>query len=461
MFELKLKSTIAYSVLALSLVIGLTGCGKKQVDYSDATETVQSGLGSASETDTAFDNEEIPTHLDMTIEGALSRTIIDADIILPDGYKNCTVIECTDIDFTDEDVQNFAQQIFDKDSYFVYMPYSEEERGALSGKLGELRLLATDEAEQFAFDNELSKLEEGYTQYQGDYDDFHDIKYYELYDTYYDRSIWKCDLLGTIDGQYYFLSFTKDKCNSYMKLNRFKQSTNFKMQDVGSQSLDVLMDGNVCTYDKEEAETIARDYVKQLGFESMDVVWTSDVRAEYWDEDYWDSSATMLERQVDGYNFYFGRTYDNYSLVYFSYRFNQELEYPTDMAPGNVPIFEEGSEYIRVYVDSRGISEVEVYNPLEFNQVLSDKPVMISYCDVENIIVENGKEHAQSNGDDLNIYEIRLGYDMVIDGDKNALVPVWYVFYDDSSHESNFSKTPYIRINALDGTVEYYLHSFY
>ncbi|MBQ8166471.1 MAG: hypothetical protein IJZ96_05470 [Lachnospiraceae bacterium] len=432
------------------------GCKKAEdVSYEVATSS------QLTEESVIVDDIEIPTHLDMTIEGAYSRTIIDADIIVPDGYKNCTVIECIDIDFTDEDVQNFAQQIFDKDSYFVYMPYSEEEKGDLSGKLSELRLLATDEAEQFAFDNELSKLEEGYTQYQGDYDDFQDIKYYELYDTYYDRSIWKCDLLGTIDGQYYFLSFTKDKCNSYMKLNRFKQSTNFKMQDVGSQSLDVLVDGNVCTYDKEEAETIARDYVKQLGFESMDVVWTSDVRAEYWDEDYWASSATMLERQVDGYNFYFGRSYENYSLVYFSYRFNQELEYPTDMAPGNVPIFEEGSEYIRVYVDSRGISEVEVYNPLEFNQVLSDKPVMISYSDVENIIVENGKEHAQSNGGDLNIYEIRLGYDMVIDGDKNALVPVWYVFDDDSSHESNFSKTPYIRINALDGTVEYYLHSFY
>lgn len=222
-----------------------TGC-KKAEDVSHEVAT----LSQLTEESVIVDDIEIPTHLDMTIEGAYSRTIIDADIIVPDGYKNCTVIECTDRDFTDEDVQNFARQIFDKDSYFVYMPYSEEEKGDLSGKLSELRLLAIDDAEQFAFDNELSKLEEGYTQYQGDYDDFQDIKYYELYDTYYDRSIWKCDLLGTIDGQYYFLSFTKDKCNSYMKLNRFKQSTNFKMQDVGSQSLDVLMDGNVCTYDK-------------------------------------------------------------------------------------------------------------------------------------------------------------------------------------------------------------------
>lgn len=450
------KTAISYCVLALSLVLGLTGCGKKQVDYSDATKDVQSGLGIASETDPAIDTEEIPNHLNMTIEGASSRTVINADIILPDGYKNCTVVEYTDRDFTDEDIRKFAQLIFDKDSYFVYMPYSEEERGALSGKLGELRLLATDDAEQFAFDKELSKLEEGYTQYQGDYDDFQDIKYYELYDTYFGRSIWKCDLLGTIDGQYYFLSFTKDKSNSYMKLNRFKQSTNFNMQDVGSQSLDVLVDGNVCTYDKEEAETIARDYVKQLGFESMDVVWTSDVRAEYWDKDYWDSSATLLERQVDGYNFYFGRYYENYSLVYSTYRFDQELEYPTDYAPENVPLFQEGIEYIRVYVDSRGISEIELYNPLEFNQVLSDKPVMISYSDVESIIVESGKEHADGNGADLNIYEIRLGYDMAIDGDKKALVPMWYVFNNDNSHDSNFYKSPFLRINALDGTVEYY-----
>lgn len=452
----KKKTTIAYSVLALALVLGLTGCGKKQVDYADATEAVQTGLGSASETDTAIDNEEIPTHLDMTIEGASSRTIINADIIIPDGYKNCTVIECIDRDFTDEDLRKYVQQIFDKDSYFVYMPYSEEERGDLSGKLGELRLLASDDAEQFAFDKELSKLKEGYTQYQGDYDDFQDIKYYELYDTYFDRSIWKCDLLGTIDGQYYFLSFTKDKNNNYMKLNRFKQSTNFHMQDVGSQSLDVLVDGNVCTYDKEEAEIIARDYVKQLGFESMDIVWTSDVRAEYWDKDYWDSSATLLERQVDGYNFYFGRYYENYSMVYSTYRFIHEIEAPTDYTPAGEPIFDAGIECIRVYVDSRGISEVEVLNPLEFNKVLADKPTMISYSDVESIIVEKAKNHAEGNGADLNIYEIRLGYDMAIDGDKKAFVPMWYVFNNDNSHDSNFHKSPFLRINALDGTVEYY-----
>lgn len=446
---MKKRMILLNCILVMSCMC--TGCKREEkISYEAVTSNQLTE-------EVAFaDDIEIPDHLDMTIEGAYSRTTINADIILPDGYKNCSVVEYTDKNFTDEDINRYAQLIFDDDSYFVYLPYSPAEKEVLTAKLSELRLLATDDAEQFAFDKELTKLEEGYTQYQGDYDDFQDIKYYELYDIYYDRSIWKCDLLGTIDGEYYFLSFTKDKTNSYMKLNRFKQSTNFNMQDVGAQSIDVMLDGNVCIYDKEEAETIARDYVKLLGLESMDVVWTSDVRVEEWDKDYWDSSVTLLERQVDGYNFYFGRYYENYAMVYSPRRFNQELEYPTDMAPGNVPIFEEGIEYIRVYVDSNGISELEVYNPLEFNQVLSDKPAMISYSDVESIIVENGKDHAERNGADLKIYEVRLGYDMAIDGNKKALVPVWYVFSAENSHDFELGKNLYIRINALDGSVEYY-----
>ncbi len=435
----------------LVFVCCFSGCKEDKQAFYETTTSTQ-----LTEEVAFVDDIEIPEHLNMTIEGASSRTIIDADIILPDGYKNCNIVECIDKDFTDEDINRYAQLIFDKDSYFVYMPYKEEEKEALIEKLGELRLLTTDEAEQFAFDKALSQLESVDIYYQSDYDNFQDLKFYELYDVIFDRNIWKCDLLGTIDGQYFILSFVKDNTNCYMKLTRFNQSTCFQMYDVGSGIMDAIPEGNVCTYDRKQAETIARDYVKLLGFESMDVVWTSDVRAEYWDKEQWDSSATLLERQVDGYVFYFGRYYENYSMIYSSYRFKLDLEYPTNYGLENEPMFEEGIEYIRVYVDSDGISQIEVYNPLEFSQVLADKPTMISYSDVETIVTENGKNNAERNGYDLRIYEIRLGYDMAIDGNKKALVPVWYVFYDDQSHEIPFTKNVYLRINALDGTVKFY-----
>ena len=54
----KKKTTIAYSVLALCLILGLTGCGKKQVDYADATE---------GQVDVVEDG--IPKHLEYTITG--------------------------------------------------------------------------------------------------------------------------------------------------------------------------------------------------------------------------------------------------------------------------------------------------------------------------------------------------------------------------------------------------------
>lgn len=85
----------------LVIICSLSGCnGDKEVSYEAATSS------QLTEEVAFVDDIEVPDHLDMTIEGASSRTVIDADIILPDGYKNCTVVECIDRDFTDEDKKN-------------------------------------------------------------------------------------------------------------------------------------------------------------------------------------------------------------------------------------------------------------------------------------------------------------------------------------------------------------------
>ncbi|MBQ8317575.1 MAG: hypothetical protein IJX85_04495, partial [Lachnospiraceae bacterium] len=81
-----INNKINYKKIAITLAIvmlcPLSGCGKKQVDYSDATE----GQVEVVESD-------IPQHLDYTITGAYSDVVVNADVVVPDAYKSCTVME--------------------------------------------------------------------------------------------------------------------------------------------------------------------------------------------------------------------------------------------------------------------------------------------------------------------------------------------------------------------------------
>ncbi len=436
----------------LVIICAFTGCKvNKSIQYDDATS------GQATEEQTDVDDIEPPTHLDMTIHGARSSAYVDADIILPDGYRNCNVVEYTDVIFTDEDIKSYADKIFDKDSYFVYMPYSEEECGRLKNELANLKSEASDNWESIAYDRLVERMDNIQPYYESDFDDFEELRFYPIYDKIYDREINKCDLIGTIDGERFLLSFNKDKTNCYMKLTRLKQLGNFDKQDVGAESLDVQVEGNVCTYSQPEAEELARDYVELLGFDSMDIIQTNNVRYDYWEGEFILGDKDPTVRKVDGYNIYFGRHYENYSMVYSNVSCRNTFENAIEFIKDREPVFAEGNEYIRIYVDSDGISEVEIFNPMEFSQVLSEEPVVLSYSKVEDIFEESFNEHTDGiGGFDLNIYEIRLGYDVVIDGEKKALVPTWFVFYDDSSHESNYCKTAFLRVNALDGTIKSY-----
>ena len=446
-----MKNRVILLNFILVIICTFTGCkGDEDVQYEAATS------GQPTEEQTVLDDIEPPTHLDMTIHGDLSSVYVDADIILPDGYRNCSIVEYKDVVITDEDIKGYAKQLFDADSYFVYMPYSQEEREKLKGELADLKSEANDAWEIIAYNKAIDQMDDIESYYDSDIDSFEEIKFYPIYDKMYDRRIEKCDLLGTIDGERFLLSFNSDQVNCYMKLTRFKQLGNFAKQDVGANSLDVQVEGNVCTYSREEALTLAKDYVAMLGFDSMDIIQTNNVRCDYWEGDYFLGNKEPTVRKVDGYNIYFGRYYENYSMVFTSYKCKNDFGFATDFGPGNEPIFGEGDEYIRIYIDSDGVSEVEVYNPLKLNQVLSTETNLLSYSKVEEIIVEQLQEHADGNGDDLRVHEIRLGYELVIDGDKKALVPTWYVFDEDRSHESQYLKNVFLRINALDGTVKWY-----
>ena len=258
-------------------------------------------------------------------------------------------------------------------------------------------------------------------------------------------------MAGTIDGEYYIMNFQRSGNNSCFLLDRM--DNNSYLSDMGSECFDVKLDGNACTYTQEESEEIAQEFVKKLGYSNMTIIQTNNVKKEAPSEYIGEGEFT-----VEGYNIYFAREYDSYSLAYNSMYFEGWLSgaYVFD-GDGNMMMGSyECPESIRVYVDSKGVCQLELWNPWEEKGVVAENVNMISFEDVDQIAQKEFKNYADNYVGNYTIDEVVLGYTVVHSGDSVSLVPAWY-YYADACDENDamFFKNAKVIINALDGTVEY------
>ncbi|MBE5934065.1 MAG: hypothetical protein E7263_11670 [Lachnospiraceae bacterium] len=445
MFELKLKSTIAYSVLALSLVIGLTGCGKKQVDYSDATEGVHGDT--TSDASQLSEEDNIPEHIEYVIQGEMGDITVYADIKLPDAYRKCAVVELEETPFEDEDIKKYADLIYDEGSYFLYMPYNDEEVAFLKDKLSNLSQLSTTDRERTKFDETIGWLETAYFT-EEDETDYEELKFYNPRVP----KEGECTLLGEVDGRCYILRFMYDENNSLMTLERWESYEDIFAQDTGQESIDMRLEGNNCIYSQEEAEELAIDFVRQIGFEDYDVVCTNNV---YCTEYNYDPTHQSYDSRVEGYNVYLGRTYDNYSFTYSSSNYPRNIFNSLVLDEDGNATTIDGYEYVRVYVDNQGLCQAEIVNPMLETGNVTDDVALMPFEKVDSVAQEVLKDYADSSNNNLSVMEIELGYGMIRQDGKVALVPMWYYFQGDYSKEAAYSRLCFVKINALDGSPVY------
>ncbi len=432
MINNKIKRNYKKIAIALAIVMlcPLSGCGKKQVDYADATEgqveVVEDG---------------IPKHLEYTITGEATDVVVNADVVVPDAYKSCTVMELTKKTFETSDIEYYVDYLFDEGTDFLYMPYNKEEMAEIKGNMEPLLKQATDPKVIDAFECAMEEPES----YPDTEEEMFDE--YRLYNMITDE---RCQIFGAIDGEYYVLSFFKDDLNCVMMLERFDNtSPNLWLEDAEEDDYYLKANGNTCTYTQEEAEKLALDYVGVLGYDDFSVIQTNNTQSEYWFKE------GDKEVSVDGYSIYLGRTYDNYSYLYSS---SYCPDYSID---GQIVFGENGSykeavyEYIRVYVDSKGIRHMYYFNPMEEVGALSEEVAFLDFSKVQAVADERFKHTADLDiygyGIDINISEIRLGYGYVNDGDNWTLIPMWYFFSEIAGFTGGNNVE--LRINAIDGSI--------
>ncbi len=420
------------------MLCSLMGCGRKDVDYSAVTEgQTQSSSGITEQTDIIEDN--IPEHLEYTIQGELGKVVVNADVKLPDAYKKCNVMELSKDPFDDADIQYYVDLIFDEGTDILYMPYTPDEFAEIKSKLEPLSQKALSDREVEAFEYMMS---EPLSYPEVEEEEFEEYKFYNVGEE-------KCEILGEIDGKYYLLTFRKDQMNCVMVLNRLENIPYLHWEDTGEAYYDVRDGGNTCTYSKEEAQKLASDFVKSLGYEDLGVIWTNNARSRGWDEE-----QMEYEEAVNGYSIYFGRTYDNYSYTYASFKC------PDDQNEGNMVMDEWGNvsaielnEYVRVYVDSEGINKMNFFNPMKEEETMAEEVELLSFDKVESIANEAFLSAADASDITSNVTEIELGYGYIDNGDRKALVPMWYFFEGDYSNARYYIRNVWMKINALDGSL--------
>ena len=466
------KNTLKLGIACISLGL-LCGCNqKKQVDYTNQTNQDTVELEENTPEEIPVDAEEgiCPEILNYQIHGEQSDVIVIAKTKVPRNYSRCPIVEFTTSPIEDKDILAYADMIFDKDSHFLYMPYDNEQIAELKNKLTNIKDETEDEElnafiEEYHLPNMDLRLQnlsgqsdtisgeyKFYSVTNADINNTGGITVYNGGNEYIDA----CGLAGTIDGEYYTMNFQRAGNNSCLLLDRMDNICS--VNDAGSECFEVKLNGNPCTYTQEEAQELAQEFVEKLGYDNMTVI-QNNTAQKYnpnFDLEYYGEESTI----IDGYNIYFARGYEDYSLAFNSMYFEGWLSgaYVFD-EDGNMMIGSyQNPEYIRVYVDSQGVCQLELWNPWEEKGIIADSPNMIDFEDVDEIAKNEFENYTDNYISDYTIDEVVLGYTVVRDGDSVTLVPAWYYYadiYDET--DINFFKNARVIINALDGTVE---HSF-
>lgn len=443
-----IKNTAFLSITAFTM-LSLIGCSnQKQVDYTtEATEEVAD----------AMIEVEIPDKVSYELIGEGGTIIVDADIILPENHDKCTVVEYSIKRFTDEDVQHLAEQIFDKDSYFLYMPYSEEQIELAKDKLTSIKDASADDRERYTLQNELLNLDNRLNNLSPAFNDIEQMEAVKLYtipsEDEWHPEIEKCCLIGTIDGRYYYMLIAQgaDKGNVIMKLQLLRDMNKFDANgNLGSDSLDVQIYENKCVYSKDEAKKLATDYIQSLGYTDYEVIEVFDCKENNY-------APSQDIREMNSYNIYFGRKIDGYKLAF------NTSNYPDffidTVGDSHIAGNNTATEYIKVNVDSEGVSELTVFNPMKEERILDNHAKLQSFENIDNIAREDLQEYINLTFEGMqiktiNINEIELGYGYTYDQetDRYALIPAWFYMVDENRSNFDFGRTDFTNYNAMDGS---------
>lgn len=433
-------------ILCMALIWGCSGCGhRKEVDYNI-------DQGSYADTLEAEPEAEIPDRLQYDIISDVTgmNISVSADVIYNDQSEGMPVVKLSQKRFTSEDMQNYADLIFDEGTAELYVPAAYLNQQGLADRevrlLNEMGKLSDTEVKGYysLLEAELEEVKNA----AADYDDSTPKKLDTVPEFFSDdemnidgidddRQYGICEFIGTVNEIPCQLTFMHDYAGESMTLLQ-RDYTDVRFYGISSEEGQTE---NICSYTKEEAVEMAEEYLIKLGLGDFTVTRVLDARARNVE------SETDQNGSLDSYKIFFGRAVNGMSTLYSELYSGRERLWGTSI--------EYGYEYIMVCVNDFGIVSLEYGNPMQVDEINTDSSVLLSFDKVDQIAkdyMQNGQDLGNDDVGSLCINEVELGLGRVR-GEDGAyyLIPVWMYF--DTDTDMIFQRDDILTINAIDGTL--------
>ena len=448
----------------------LTACGREEIVYN----TEEMGTGEEGETSVQLQNG-IPQHIEDSLTSGTGEITINADVLNIESYGELPVAIMEIKDWSEQDIKNYAEAVFDKGSAEVVLPiarWSKEE-------------LLDGEAEVQAKIKELGYTTE--TIYNSpDYEylgnKLLEIRYY--IENYNENNVLEndgsykwisreesieeetyewltCQVKGTIGGQTYCMYMRKWGYKQSCVLMIFpEKGQNFAENTYVFDEIDaerVAPDApigadNICSITEQEAVQQAEAFVNQLGIQGLSVSDTYQARVytNKFDEETGDGYS---EQETKGYLVYFGRTMGGCSTPCVdSYLQSECFGMKEEHINGTIQYTEGersyGYEGVTVWVTDDGVEQFQYLNPMEVSEITAEQAEVMDFGQA----YESATKYMQEKGHDYEIDKIRLCMGRVQYEDSYALVPVWCYEYD-ISFSDIISHRDAVLVNAIDGSI--------
>lgn len=446
-----------YKKMAALAIVGvlatgtaLTGCGKKNIDYSVDGE---SGNGGSSDSGSLQGKYGIPESCDTTLDAGssgISKLAIEADeVTVPDTVDLPTVYVKRKKSSNDTRKQ-IVEAVLEKDKGIYTYDYNNMTKADIQDQIDEYEKEKKDSAANGDnssaswFDSMISDLKD---QLQNAPDE------YPAADDYSGSAF-----IGEINGRKYIMYMDdqeggsgsvglKDSLITY----RPKDGMNgvyYSTPDSGDDLSDAdVSASNVCTFTKEEAQSIADDFISKVGISDASLTDTQDL---YWY--YYRTDGNTEAVDVNGYVFTYSRAINN-----------QTTDVPAAWNVDNITQ-DDGSvsipaETCTVYVDSNGIisaswvSYLETTGKTESNELLSFKELL----EKANKNIAEYYTTYPTRYKKVEFNSMKLGYYLEKTDEEGTFkyVPAWILTqYEDMTDSTNETyPTQMVVLDATDGTV--------
>ena len=450
--KLHYKKMAALAVAGV-LVAGtaLTGCGKKNIDYS---VDGGSGNGGSADSGSLQGKYGIPESCDTTLDtgsSGLSKLAIEADEVSVPSTVDLPIVYAKKKEISNDAKKQLVESLLEKDKGIYAFDYDNMTKSDIQEQIDQYEkekknsIANGDTSGASWYDSMIDGLKDQLQKAPDEYPAAKDYSGKELLGEINGRKF-----LVNVDDQVGVSGFVglKDQLITYRPKDG-ASGVYFSTPDTGDDLTDVDMSStNVCTFSKDEAQSIADEFVNKIGMADVTLNKAQDL---YWY--YYGTDGTTESVDVDGYVFSYTRSINNQPTASVDiYNVDNIMQ---DDASVSVP-----AEQCEVYVDSNGVISANWVNYLEITDKTESKD-LLSFDELLKKANTNIAEYyttyptrykkVEFNDMKLAYYPEKTDEDGVF-----KYVPAWILTqYEDMADESNNADYPdqMVVLDATDGSV--------